>query len=146
MVVKKSKVKSEQPKDAVVADPAKAVAEKEAQKAAQPPSVVPKNQAQKIWDEIKDAKISVYALPEVSLANLVTVFGNVTGGTLYLKPQNQMVVVALEEKFGDKYVINTMDNGFISITYPEVEFEEEDEFILFPRPNGKVYKVNKKDF
>lgn len=60
--------------------------------------------SQKIWDEIKNITINIYAIPNQKVKDHVTVL-EVPGSELYLKLKSTAVLPALEECVGNKYEV-----------------------------------------
>lgn len=61
-------------------------------------------ESEKIWDEIKDFGINIYALPNQRVQDHVTVL-EVPGNELYVKLKSTAVLPALEECLGTKYSV-----------------------------------------
>lgn len=103
-----------------------------------------KTEADVIWDEIKELPIAMYALPKQTVQDHV-IRRVLPGKAVYLRPKSPAVVASLGEALGEDFTVDVVDGGFIVVARREkLPGEEEEEFIYFPRPNGKVDKIPKK--
>lgn len=103
-----------------------------------------KTVADEIWAEIKDKTIEMYALPGQTVADHVT-RKVVPGELVFLKPKSPAVIASLQEAIGKDYICNVLDGGTITVERTKKnDVPDDDEYVLFPRPNGKVEKILRK--
>jgi hypothetical protein len=102
-----------------------------------------KNEADEIWDEIKNKSIDVYAMvqPLDQHVEKMTIPGNV----LYLRPKSPAIISSLGTVLGEDYVVETSSNGYILVSRATKLPSPEEEFVTFQR-NGKVEKLAKKKY
>jgi hypothetical protein len=96
-----------------------------------------------IWAEIKDKEIQMYALPSQTVADHVTRKA-VPGDLVFLKPKSPAVVASLQEAIGNDYICNVLEGGTITVERAKKAAQDDDDYVLFPRPNGKVEKILRK--
>lgn len=100
--------------------------------------------ADEIWEEIKDKAIQMYALPNQTVADHVT-RKVVPGELVFLKPKSPAVIASLQEAIGNDYICNTLESGTITVERAKKDpVSDDEEYVLFPRPNGKVEKILRK--
>jgi hypothetical protein len=103
-----------------------------------------KGVAEEIWEEIRRLPIEMYALPGQKVEDHITKLG-AHGDSLIVRPKSPAALPALEAVLDDKYQIQTAEGGYIMVCRtPSPLVDEEEEYILFPRPNGHVDKVPRK--
>jgi len=108
-----------------------------------------KSEAEVIWEELSNLAIEMYSLPDQKVRDHITKLG-AHGDSLIVKPNSPAALPALEaviqqSDLKGKYQISTADGGFIMINRtPKPLVDEEEDYIVFPRPNGKVDKVPRK--
>lgn len=71
-------------------------------------------ESEKIWEEIKDLPISVFALPNQRVHNYVS-RQPIPGKVLYVKLSTTGVLPALETAIGNKYSVELTERGYIKI-------------------------------
>lgn len=104
-----------------------------------------KTKADIIWDEIKDIEINIYALNNQTIEDHV-VRKSIPGNVVFLHPKSPAIISILEEAIGDQFVVSVTNGGFITVERNNVSpLEEEEEYVYFPRPNGKFDKIPKKN-
>lgn len=104
-----------------------------------------KTEADLIWNEIKGIKINIYALDNQTVEDHV-VRKNIPGSVVFLRPKSPAVISVLQDTIGDNFVVNIASGGFITIERNmPLPIDQEEEYIYFPRPNGKVDKILKKN-
>lgn len=108
--------------------------------------VTVKNEAEEIWNEICDLPIEMYALPDQRVKDHINKLGN-HGDSVIVRPKSPAGLPALEatlSTLGGKYQLQTAEGGYIMVCRTPKSLVEEEDFILFPRPDGKVDKVPRK--
>jgi hypothetical protein len=98
--------------------------------------------AGKIWKEIKDLPIDMYALADQTVRNHVEM-KPVPGDVLFLKPKSQAVIASLGSAIGSKYTVNATDGGFITVERVETIPVADDDYVYYQR-RGKVEKILRK--
>lgn len=108
---------------------------------------VEKSEAEAIWDNISNLPIEMYSLPNQKVRDHISKLG-AHGDALIVRPNSPAALPALEAVLAaleDKLQIQTAEGGYIMISkVPKPLVDEEEDYILFPRPNGKVDKVPRK--
>lgn len=72
-------------------------------------------EAQKMWEEIKNLRINMYAIPNQTIEGHVTRFEG-DPRVLYLRPKTSAVIVALEEVLAGHFDIEQTEANFICVT------------------------------
>lgn len=105
-----------------------------------------KTEADKIWEEISNVTLDLFALPNQKVSDHVE-FLPVPGTTLYLKPKSSAVLPALETALVNKFVVSTNDgNKYITVKRVEPKVDIDEDFVIFQRPNGKIEKIPRNKF
>lgn len=74
---------------------------------------VVKTEADKIWEEIRDLPIGVYALPDQKISQHVVMIP-CPGNELLLKLSSTSVLPSLEETLGKKFAVE-LGNGYVIV-------------------------------
>lgn len=102
-----------------------------------------KTEADLIWDKIKDLSVNIYGLKNQTIEKHVFK-KNVPGNVLYLKAKSPAIVAHLGEAIGEDYAVDVTESNYITIKkISKVLLNNEDEYIDFPRPNGKIERIKK---
>ena len=96
----------------------------------------------KIWKEIKDLPIDMYALADQRVKDHVQM-KPIPGGVLFLKPKSQAVIASLGPSIGNKYSVNSADAGFITVERVEALPLADDDYVYYQR-RGKIDKILRK--
>jgi len=83
-----------------------------------------KNEADKIWEEIKGKPINMFALPNQRVIDHLDKI-NVPGDVLYVRLASGATVVSLEEAIGKEYELEQVDNYTIIRRVPVSPVPEE---------------------
>jgi hypothetical protein len=70
-----------------------------------------RNEADVLWDEIKDLPIQVFALPNQKVSNYLNRVN--IPSVLFVKPTASAVLPALEECLGNRYSVEVTEKGWI---------------------------------
>lgn len=104
---------------------------------------LPASNADKIWERIANLPIEMFALPDQKVSDHLDRV-QVPGDNLLVRPKSPAVVAALDGALGKGYVIEVADKGYLVISDAPQTIELKDEYVSFPRPNGKVDKIPRK--
>jgi hypothetical protein len=96
-----------------------------------------------IWEEIKNLHIDLYALPNKTVEDCVSM-KPIPGDVLFLKPKVPAALTALESALGKKYVVGTTEVGLITVEKVAEVPTDDDEYVYYQR-RGKVEKIRRKD-
>ena len=101
------------------------------------------SEADKIWSEISGLPIEMYAIPNQKVEDHLERVP-VPGESVLAKPKSTAVIAALDSAIGKAYVVTTTERGHILISRATPELDIKEEYVSFPRANGKVDKILRK--
>lgn len=100
--------------------------------------------ADKIWDEICNLSIAMYALPNQKVSDHLEKLP-VPGNVLYVKPKSPAVIAALGESIGEGFEVSPTEKGYLQIRRVDVLPDVHDDYVVFMR-NGKEEKISRKKY